>query len=164
MRVLAIDPGFGRCGVAIVEKTDGTEVLLYSDCIETHAKTDFIARLHTVVSECRRVAQEFSPEALALEKLFFSKNQKTAMQVAEVRGALLSLASELKLPVYEYSPAEVKVAVAGFGNADKEAIAKMLHALIRIEKEIRHDDEYDAIAVGVTHLAHAPSRAARASS
>jgi len=92
---------------------------------------------------------------MALEKLFFAKNQKTAMHVAEVRGALLQLAGANGLPVVEYSPGEVKSAAAGSGRADKQAVAKMIHALMKIEKKIRHDDEYDAIAIGITHLARA---------
>ena len=91
---------------------------------------------------------------MAIEKLYFATNQKTAMQVAEVRGALIALATQHHLPVFEYTPMQVKSASAGWGRADKVAVARMLHALLKIEKEIRHDDEYDAIAIGVTHLAH----------
>jgi len=80
------------------------------------------------------------------------------MRVAEVRGAILSLAGSVALPVFEYSPGEVKSAAGGSGSADKTQVAKMLHALVKIDKIIRHDDEYDAIAIGVTHLAR--SRAA----
>jgi crossover junction endodeoxyribonuclease RuvC len=159
MRVLAIDPGYGRCGMAVVEKErGGHEILLYSDCVVTTSTTDFPARLAAVASECARVIKNFAPEYMALEKLYFQKNQKTAMHVAEVRGALLRVAAEYALPVAEYTPSEVKSAVAGFGNADKDAVAKMLHALMKIEKSIKHDDEYDAIAVGVTHLARARDR------
>jgi len=163
MRVLAIDPGYGRCGVAIVEKENGhstslracKEKLLYSDCIETSAKDLFPERLAAVATECERLLKKYLPDAIALEKLYFSKNQKTAMQVAEVRGALIEVATRHDIPVFEYTPGEVKSAAAGNGHADKQAVVKMLHALLKIEKEIEHDDEYDAIAVGVTHLARA---------
>lgn len=155
MRVLAIDPGYGRCGVAIVEKRGGKELLLYSDCIETAATLEFNERLSTVVRECERLALAHAPQCVALESLFFSKNQKTAMRVAEVRGALISLATSLGLPVHEYNPGEIKSAVAGSGRADKTAVTKMLHLLVTIEKRVRHDDEYDAIAIGLTHLARA---------
>ncbi len=153
MKVLAIDPGFGRCGVAVVEKTGGKEKLLYSDCIETSAKLAFEERLAAVTKECVRLMKKFTPDAVALEKLYFSKNQKTAMHVAEVRGALIESATRHRIPVFEYTPGEVKSAAAGSGNADKTQMTKMLHALIKIEKEIAFDDEYDAIAIGVTHLA-----------
>ena len=155
MKVLGIDPGFGRCGVAVVEKTSGKEVLLYSDCIETSAKEEFSARLLQVADECARVIEKFSPDQVAMEKLYFSNNQKTAMQVAEVRGALINCASGFGLEVAQYTPGEIKSAVASSGNADKKQVAAMLHMLMKIEKKIKHDDEYDAIAIAVTHLARA---------
>jgi len=153
MKVLGIDPGYGRCGVAVVEKEDHKEHLVYSACIETSAKDEFPLRLVAVVNECVRLLKKYSPEVLVLEKLYVTKNQKTAMHVAEVRGALINMAAQAGIPVFEYTPGEVKSAAAGFGGADKQAVIKMLHALMKIEKEIELDDEYDAIAVAVTHLA-----------
>ena len=155
MKVLAIDPGYGKCGVAVVEKNGGKEILLYSDCIETSAELDFPERLAVIIDECEQLMKKHAPDCVALEKLYFTKNQKTAMHVAEVRGAIISAASSAGLRIFEYSPGEVKSAATGFGGADKKAVAQMLHALVRIEKEIRHDDEYDAIAIAVTHLARA---------
>lgn len=155
MKVLGIDPGFGRCGVALVEKTGGKEVLLYSSCIETSAQSDFPSRLLEVANECGRLMKQFAPDCVAMEKLYFSNNQKTAMQVAEVRGALINCASGFGIPVAEYTPGEIKSAVASSGRADKKQIAQMLHMLIKIEKKIEHDDEYDAIAIALTHLARA---------
>jgi len=154
MKVLAIDPGYGRCGVAVVEKTPRGEALIYSDCIETDAASDFPARLAEIISECGRLIAEHKPDAVALEKLFFTSNQKTAMRVAEVRGALIEMASEHGLSVFEYGPGQVKGATTGSGRADKQQVVKMLNALLNITKKIRHDDEYDAIAIGITHLAH----------
>ena len=154
MKVLGIDPGYGRCGVAVVEKNGGgREVLLYSDCIETPAKMPFGDRLVRVAQECARLMRVHAPDSLALEKLYFQKNQKTAMRVAEVRGALLHAAAEAGISVFEYTPGEVKSAAAGSGSADKIAVARMLHALVKIDKKIEHDDEFDAIAVAITHLA-----------
>lgn len=155
MRVIAIDPGYGRCGVAIVEKQGGKETWIYSDCIETKAADGFVERLAQVVAECERLMREHKPDALAMERLFFNNNQKTAMQVAEVRGAILNAAASAGIPSFEYTPGQVKSATTGSGRADKKQITAMLHMLLAIEKHIRHDDEYDAIAVGVTHLAHA---------
>lgn len=164
MKVLAIDPGYGRCGVAVVEKNGGgpstslragKEILLYSACIETPAKMDFPERLAIVANECARLIKTHAPDCLALEKLYFQTNQKTAMRVAEVRGALINTAQGAGIEVFEYTPGEVKSAAAGSGSADKKAVARMLHALMKIEKEIQHDDEYDAIAIAVTHLSRA---------
>ena len=153
MKVLAIDPGYGRCGVAVVEKENGKENLLYSACIETHAKTDFPERLGMIVRKCEQIVKTYEPNSMALERLYFTSNHKTAMKVAEVRGALIAVAAKFDIGIFEYTPSQVKSAVAGWGNADKNQIAKMLHSLMKIEKAIKYDDEYDAIAIGVTHLA-----------
>jgi crossover junction endodeoxyribonuclease RuvC len=155
MRVIAIDPGYGRCGVAIVEKREGKDIWIYSDCIETKAAEGFVERLAQVVAECENLIREHKPDALAMERLFFSNNQKTAMQVAEVRGAILNAAAVAGIPSFEYTPGQVKSATTGSGRADKKQITSMLHMLLKIEKSVTHDDEYDAIAVGITHLAHA---------
>lgn len=154
MKVLGIDPGYGRCGVAILEGNAQNSRLIHSACIETSVALPFSERLTAVLDECQRLLHAFNPDEVAMEKLYFSTNQKTAMQVAEVRGALLGLAGQLRIPLSEYSPSQVKNAAAGWGGADKKQVVKMLHLLIKIDKDIEHDDEYDAIAVGLTHLAH----------
>ena len=153
MRVLAIDPGYGRCGIAVLEKTGHGEALLFSDCIETSSDDDFGERLAAVASAVMRILGEQRVDCMALEKLFFAKNQKTAMRVAEVRGALIQIASERDIPVFEYAPAQVKSATTGSGNATKQQVAGMVRHLVRIDKPIKHDDEFDAIALGITHLA-----------
>ncbi len=153
MRVFAVDPGFGRCGVAVVEKENGKENVLYSSCIETRAADSFPMRLSAVALGCANLIKKYEPDALAIESLYFNSNQKTAMQVAEVRGAILYVAATAHLPVTEYTPGQVKVAITGYGQSDKQGVARMLKALLKIEKDIQHDDEYDAIAIGLTHLA-----------
>lgn len=155
MKVLAIDPGYGRCGVALLEKVDGKAVWIYSDCIETAREDDFPERLAAVASACALLIEKHAPDALAMERLFFNTNQKTALHVAEVRGAILHAAAQAELPSFEYTPGQVKSATTGYGKADKKQVTSMLHMLLKIDKTITHDDEYDAIAVGITHLAHA---------
>jgi crossover junction endodeoxyribonuclease RuvC len=152
MRVLGIDPGYGRCGMAVVERESGKDTLIASECVETKASSEFVLRLSEVTGMCAKFIVEYRPDALAIEKLFFSANQKTAMRVAEARGALIECATEHGIEVFEYTPAQIKNATSGFGKADKKQIAAMLHLLIRIEKSIRHDDEYDAIAIALAHL------------
>ncbi len=154
MRVLGIDPGYGRCGVAVVERTGNKEVLVFSDCIETSPDDEFSDRLAAVADACARLMREYAPDAVAIEKLYFNTNQKTAMRVAEVRGALLNTAALAGIIVFEYTPGQIKSAAAGSGNADKTAVIRMMHILLKIDKKIKHDDEYDAIAIGITHLAH----------
>ena len=155
MRVLGIDPGYGRCGMAVVERERGKDRLIFSECVETDSGEEFAARLSRVTKECERLIEKYVPEAFAIEKLFFNANQKTAMRVAEVRGALIQCASRAGLDISEYTPGQIKSAVSGFGKADKKQIAAMLHLLIDIPKATRLDDEYDAIAVAVTHLSFA---------
>lgn len=159
MKVLAIDPGYGRCGLAIIERNSGRDSLIYSSCVETKATDEFTKRLTEVTLECERLITIYEPEAFAIEKLFFSANRKTAMRVAEVRGALIQCAASHGLEIFEYSPAEVKSAIASSGRADKQQLASMLHLLIKIDKKVELDDEYDAIAIGVTHFAIARVRA-----
>jgi len=153
MKVLAIDPGYERCGVAILERAGREEQLLYSDCIQTAKELPFHERLSIIASECSRLIGEYRPSDLAIEKVYFNANKKTAMAVSEVRGALINSALERHLVVSEYTPSQIKVAVTGYGGASKGQIITMLQKLIKIEKEIRFDDEYDAIAIGITHLA-----------
>ena len=154
MRVLSIDPGYGRCGMAVVERDEnGRDILVFSECVETSASSEFTERLAIVADECGRLIMKFAPDHLAIEKLFFSGNQKTAMRVAEVRGALIQSATSHGIGVSEYTPAQIKSAAGGWGGADKQQVITMVRMLVKIEKEIKHDDEYDAIAVGITHLA-----------
>jgi len=153
MKVLGIDPGYGRCGMAVVERQSGKDVLIYSECVETSAENEFTARLSEVVGTCAKLIKEHSPGALSIEKLFFNTNQKTAMRVAEARGAIIMCAAQNGVEVFEYTPAQIKSATSGFGGADKKQIATMIHLLVKIDKEIRHDDEYDAIAIALAHLA-----------
>ncbi len=156
MRVLAIDPGYDRLGVAVLEMQDGKEVLLYSSCIETK-KTDALhVRLNTLGSAVSHLLETYTPDTLAIETLFFNKNQKTAIGVAQARGVVLFLAVHAGCAVYEYGPQEVKVAVTGYGKSDKEAVFSMLKRLVSNIPVHAHDDEYDAIAVGITCLAHSP--------
>lgn len=153
MRVLAIDPGYDRCGIAVLEKQNGKEVLVYSDCIQTSSKQPLPARFKCVGDEIIHIINIYNPTIVAVERLYFNTNQKTAIAVAGIRGILLFLAEQNKLSVVEYSPGEIKLAVTSYGGASKDQIISMIPRLINIKKEIQHDDEYDAIAVGLTCLA-----------
>ncbi len=152
MRVLAIDPGYDRLGIAILE-SGRPETVIHSDCFQTPKTLSHPARLVAVQKELERLITLFSPKALATETLFFSKNQKTALKVAETRGVILSTASNCDLKIYEYPPVQIKVAVTGYGASDKKQIAQLVKKLVHISKEPKYDDEYDAIAIGLTFFA-----------
>ncbi len=162
VRIIGIDPGYDRCGFAVLERTTGRkEVLLYSDCFTTDPKMPFETRLAAVGAEFVRLISVYTPGICALEKVYFTNNQKTAMRVAEVRGMLLYLATTNTCLVREFSPNEVKVAIAGDGSAAKQQVMRMVPRLVGIDKDIAHDDEYDAIAVALTasatHAALSPA-------
>lgn len=155
VRILGIDPGFDRMGICVLEKQGSAESLVYSACIETSKKDSFEARLAHVGKELERVLVEFAPHELAIEKLFFAKNQTTAINVAEVRGVALYLCHLKRLSVHEYSPPEIKVAVTGYGKASKTDISLMVPKILGIPLSTKLlDDELDAIAVALTHSAH----------
>lgn len=149
MRVLAFDPGYERLGVAVLEK----DALLFSDCLRTSAKLPFPERLRELGDAAAGLLKQWEPSAVALEEIYFEKNAKTAMQVAQVRGMLAYLAASHGVVVYQYTPAQVKVAVTGHGGSDKAAVALMVPKLVSIPPRARLDDELDAIAVGITCLA-----------
>lgn len=156
MKILAIDPGYERLGIAVLEKNTGDrkETLLYSDCFKTKTTNTHAERLSLLGQELAKIISKFEPEALSIETLFLTTNHKTVMHVSEARGVILYEAAQHNLSIFEYSPPQIKSTVAGDGHADKKAIIKMVPLLIKLEKEIKHDDEYDAIAVGLTYFAH----------
>lgn len=147
-RVLAIDPGFERLGIAVLDK----DKLLYSDCFKTSSKDSFYVRLKQIGEEISRIIDLYEPTACAIETLFFETNKKTAMQVAEARGVVAYEAARRILPIFEFSPLQIKVAITSHGRSDKKQIIFMVPKLIKIDKEIKHDDEYDAIAIGLTYF------------
>lgn len=154
MKVLSVDPGYGRLGIAVIEKgTRGKDTLLYSSCLETPKTDPYEKRLLCVGEEIERVINKYSPDVFASESLFFAKNQKTAISVAGARGVLLYTAKQHDLPIFEYTPLQIKIAVTGYGRGDKKQVTEMVVRLIDTNKEILLDDEYDAIAVGLTCIA-----------
>lgn len=156
--VLAIDPGYNRLGVAVVSKEKSGEKVIYSECLETSKDLLHEVRLQMIAKRIEELIQMHKPNFLATEKLFFSKNRKTALKVAEVRGVVLSEAAKYNLPVYEYRPMEIKIAVTGHGGSDKKQMIAMVPKILRDQKEllqkISSDDEMDAIAIAITHFAH----------
>ena len=154
MKLIALDPGYERLGIAVLAKEPRQkERLIYSDCFQTDKGLEHAERLALIGAEIERVIAEHAPDSLCLETLFFSKNQTTAIKVAEVRGVILYITAKNGLRVFEYNPMEIKVAVTGYGKSDKAAVTDMIPRLVKIDKKIRYDDEYDAIAVGLTCLA-----------
>ena len=153
MRVIAIDPGYDRLGVAVMENAGGSEVLLFSTCIESSRNDTLPDRLLTIGKRFEEIVKEYQPDSMAIETLFFNKNIKTAIGVAQARGTLLYLAKCAGCAVYEFGPQEIKTAVTGYGKSDKKAVIDMIMRLVKNAPLKALDDEYDAIAIGVTCLA-----------
>lgn len=154
MRIIALDPGYDRLGVAVMERENGKDILLFSTCIVTDKTTALDARIFTAGTELTKIIEAHSPQVLALETLFFNKNVKTAIGVAEMRGVCLYIAHSFGCAIKEYSPQQIKVAVTGYGNSDKTAVTAMVQRLVTNVPQTALDDEYDAIATGITCLAH----------
>lgn len=154
MRLISIDPGYERLGIAIIEKQKGVrETYLYSSCFQTSKSLPHAKRLALVAEEIKRVILEWAPEKLAIETLFLATNHKTAMLVSEARGVILSECARHNIEIFEYSPPQIKLAVCGDGKADKKSIIKMVPILLKIPKTVSIDDEFDALAIGLTHFA-----------
>ncbi len=151
MKILGIDPGYERIGIAVLEKENNQETLIYSACFKTPATIPFAERLVMIGNEIARIVKDYQPNALAIEELFFNQNTTTAMKVAEARGVIIYEAQKGGLTVHEYTPGEIKVAVTGYGKASKEDVRKMVPLLLKntdVTKKI--DDEVDAIAAAIT--------------
>jgi len=157
MRILAIDPGYDRLGIAVIEGDPSRPTLLWSDCIIPD-KGDHEKRLAHVSRAVTDAISKYAPDALAIETLFFGVNKKTVIGVAEARGAILAAAGLTSLPVHECSPQQIKLAVAGHGGASKSDVAHMVPQLLILTEKKRLDDEIDAIAIGITALARERSQ------
>ena len=154
MRVLGIDPGLGRCGWAVVERTPrGATALGYGT---VHTRGEAVApRLAALASHLREVVDHYQPDSCAIERLFVNANVRTAMTVGQASGVALLIAAEQGLPVAAYTPSQVKQAVTGTGSAPKAQIGYMVRALLNLESTPTPADTADALAVALCHLHHA---------
>jgi crossover junction endodeoxyribonuclease RuvC len=151
MRILGIDPGIGRCGWGIVNVESSKLNVIKFGCIETSSKKDVPERLQEIYSEISKLIKTYKPEALAIEELFFNTNAKTAFVVGQARGVILLIASQSKLEISIYTPLQVKMALTGYGRAEKEQIGKMVKTLLNLKEIPKPDDTADALAVAIAH-------------
>lgn len=153
MIILGIDPGYSRTGYAILDADKQRKpILLASGVIETPATDDFPARLLQLCTKFRGIINEHKPNEMALEELFWSKNAKTAIGVAQARGALIATAAELGLSIAEYSPTTLKMGLTGSGAAAKSQVRFMVEKILDIGPGIKRlDDEFDALALALLH-------------
>ena len=149
MTILGIDPGTTRLGFGIVKKDKEALVHVESGTILTSSK-NLSGRLKEIEVELSFLIKKHRPSLLAIEKIYFSKNQKTALEVAHARGVVMLKAAEFEIPCLEIAPTEVKLAVAGSGRASKKSVAKMVGFFLDVETEGVLDDTTDALAVAIS--------------
>ncbi|MBI2453486.1 crossover junction endodeoxyribonuclease RuvC [Candidatus Peregrinibacteria bacterium] len=151
MRILGIDPGTEIIGFGIIDYDKGNTKIIDFGCIRTHRNIGSAQRLHQIAQDLKTLIQRWNPKILAIEKIFFSKNIKTAMAVSQSRGVILEKAIEYNLKIYEYAPTEIKLSITGEGRADKKQIQKMIKILLSLESEPASDDAADGLAVALCH-------------
>ena len=154
MKILGIDPGFERLGIAIIEKNKSKDLVLFSECFKTSATLDFSERLALIGEETKKIIKKYKPDVLSIETLFFTTNQKTVMHVAEARGVVIYECAKANMKIFEASPPQIKIATTGYGKANKEQVMKMVKILVDIDNTKKSDDELDAIAAALTASAH----------
>lgn len=161
-RTIGIDPGYDRLGIAVVEMRTidqrAKEVLIHSECFETDRKAHHSERLRSLGQRVREVIEEFRPDILSIETLFFTANQKTAMKVAEARGVVMYEAARAGIAIFELSPLQVKMSVTGYGKSEKYQVIDMVKKLIKMDEKKRKDDEFDAIAIAIAGSASYPQQ------
>ncbi|KPJ86066.1 hypothetical protein AMJ57_00740 [Parcubacteria bacterium SG8_24] len=150
---LGLDPGFADLGYGVIEIKDSRERCLTYGSIQTSPALPAAARLQELYARLEEVVERFRPSHVALERIFFSKNVKTAMSVAEARGVIRLCLENNRIPYREFGPSEVKVAVCGHGRAGKKEMQKMVQMLLNLRETPRPDDAADALALAIT-LAH----------
>jgi len=151
MRILGIDPGIARTGWGTVERQMSNVKCQMFGCIETSKDIDVSQRLKYIYDSLEKIINEHKPDVLAVEELFFNTNAKTAFIVGEARGVILLAASQKNLPISIYTPLQVKIAVAGYGRADKFQMGQMIKTILKLNSIPKPDDVVDALAVALTH-------------
>ena len=151
MKIMGIDPGMAIVGYGLVE-FDGEEcTLLHSGSIQTDKTKHEAARLLEIYNDMETLVQMYKPDAASIEKLFFFKNQTTVMPVAHARGVILTVLEKYGIPIFEYTPMEVKQVLTGYGRADKKEVEQMVKYTLGTEELPKLDDTVDAIAIAICH-------------
>ena len=153
MKILGIDPGIGRMGYGITEKNRGKETFVAAGLLETPAGLPHADRLLMLAHELENIIGRHKPDVAAIESIFFAKNAKTALEVAQARGVAIFLCKKAGLAIEEYTPLQVKIALTGYGRAEKTQVAAMAKKLLAIPADLTQDDTLDALALCITSAA-----------
>lgn len=157
MRILGIDPGIAIVGFGLIESDRGTMRMLQYGAVTTEAGLPLATRLVQIEDDMRALIQQLRPDEIAIEELFFSKNITTGIAVAHGRGVVLCTAERLGVPIFEYTPMQVKQAVVGYGLAEKKQVMDMTRRLLKLKTVPRPDDAADALAIALCHARSATS-------
>ncbi len=157
MKVLGIDPGYAIVGYGVVNYDRNKLIPIEYGAVTTPAKTEFASRLDTIFEGVNQILKNTKPDALAIEKLYFNTNTTTAIDVAQARGVILLAAKKNNVPVFEYTPLQVKQAVTGYGKATKPQVMDLTKRLLGLEKVPKPDDTADALAIAICHCHSASS-------
>lgn len=149
LRILGIDPGFDRTGFGVIEQEGGRIKWIAHGCIQTSAKDDFATRLQQTRDGLKRALDEYRPDAVAIEQLFFQTNAKTAIKVGMARGVAVLAVADAGIPMVEATPNQIKQGVAGWGGADKKQVQGMVQRLLGLVDVPRPDDAADALAIAI---------------
>ena len=158
MTVLGIDPGIAIVGFGVARSDKGKPVAVQYGVIRTEAGLPPATRLCQIARDLGQLIERFKPDAVAVEELFFNTNVKTAISVAQGRGVILLTAEQYGIPLFEYTPLQVKQAVVGYGRAEKKQVMEMTRVLLGLNKVPRPDDAADALAIAICHIHTAASR------
>ncbi len=151
MKILGIDPGTATTGWGIIEEIKNEPKLVSFGCIETSKHKSDVKRLKEIAGDLKMIIEQYQPDEVAIEDLFFFKNLKTAIKVAQARGVLMVTATNENLPVFEYTPLQVKQALTGYGRADKKQMQWMVKEVLKLKEIPQPDDAADALAVAMCH-------------
>jgi len=151
MRILGLDPGTAITGFGLIEANNDNLTCLHYGAIRTEAGTKDEDRLVLIYSELESLLKEYKPEAVAIEKIFFFKNPKTIIPVSQARGILLLAIAKQNIPIFEFTPLQVKMAVTGYGRAQKNQVQEMVKNLLNLEKIPKPDDAADALAIAISY-------------
>lgn len=151
MRILGIDPGYAIVGFGVVDYDGVRFRAVEYGSILTEAHVPFDKRLCSIDEDMQEVLRRFQPDCMAIERLYFTTNQKTAIDVAQARGILVLAAAKKQLPVFEYTPLQVKQSVVGYGKAEKRQVMDMTRRILNLEQIPRPDDAADALAIAICH-------------
>lgn len=151
LRIMGIDPGYAIVGYGVLDYNHGNFSVVGFGAITTKAGMDFNARLRAIYLDMQQLIEHYQPDELGIEKLFFNTNEKTAIDVAQARGVTLLPAIMKNIPIYEYTPLQVKSSIVGYGRAEKAQVQEMTRNMLHLAEIIKPDDTADAVAIAITH-------------